>query len=70
MWDIQEGADGIVRFTTSLDFSGYVENEMVRAAVERKFEIIGEALNQLAKRDAAVPRRNLLIHGYAIVNHA
>ena len=52
---------------------------MAQAAVERKFEIIGEALNQLAKLDAAlasripdlpqiVAFRNQLIHGYATVN--
>lgn len=52
---------------------------MVQAAVERKFEVIGEALNQLAKLDPAlaaripdVPQivafRNQLIHGYATVN--
>ena len=51
---------------------------MAQAAVERKFEIIGEALNQLAKLDGAmaaripelsqiVAFRNQLIHGYAIV---
>jgi uncharacterized protein with HEPN domain len=52
---------------------------MAQAAVERKFEIIGEALSQLAKSDAAlaaripdlpqiVAFRNQLIHGYATVN--
>ena len=51
LWDIQEAADAIARFAAGMDFSGYAENEVVRAAVERKFEIIGEALNQLAKRD-------------------
>ena len=51
---------------------------MAQAAVERKFEVIGEALNQLAKLDAAlaaripnlpqiVAFRNQLIHGYATV---
>jgi uncharacterized protein with HEPN domain len=51
---------------------------MAQAAVERKFEIIGEALNQLAKLDGAmaaripdlpqvVAFRNQLIHGYASV---
>lgn len=61
------------------DVKGYVSNELVQAAVERKFEVIGEALNQLAKLDAAmaaripdVPQivafRNQLIHGYATVN--
>lgn len=51
---------------------------MAQAAVERKFEIIGEALNQLAKLDGAmaaripdlpqvVAFRNQLIYGYASV---
>ncbi|MCY1381168.1 hypothetical protein D9M69_690440 [compost metagenome] len=51
----------------------------MQAAVERKFEVIGEALNQLAKLDpslaariADLPQivafRNQLIHGYATVN--
>ena len=54
-------------------------SELVQAAVERKFEVIGEALNQLAKLDqslaaqiADLPQivafRNQLIHGYATVN--
>jgi uncharacterized protein with HEPN domain len=79
LWDVRDAADAIARFTSSLDSSGYAGNEIVRAAVERKFEIIGEALNQLAKRDPALARRipdfrdiisfrNLLIHGYAVVN--
>jgi uncharacterized protein with HEPN domain len=53
---------------------------MLRAAVERHFEILGEALGRLAKvnpnlaaRIPDLPRavafRNLLIHGYAAVNN-
>ncbi len=53
---------------------------MVRAAVERQCEIIGEALAKLAKADEAVAARiserrriiafrNILIHGYADVDH-
>ena len=54
-------------------------SELVQAAVERKFEVIGEALSQLAKLDTdlanripdlpqIVAFRNQLIHGYATVN--
>ena len=52
---------------------------MLRAAVEREFEIIGEAITQLAKLDEPlaarisdrrriVAFRNILIHGYADVD--
>lgn len=79
LWDVREAAKAIQSFTADLDVKGYVSNAMVQAAVERKFEVIGEALNQLAKLDAAmaaripdVPQivafRNQLIHGYATVN--
>ena len=79
LWDVREAAQAIQSFTATLDAKGYVSNELVQAAVERKFEVIGEALNQLAKLDTAmaaripdVPQivafRNQLIHGYATVN--
>jgi len=53
---------------------------MLRSAVERKFEIIGEALNQASRADeeaeSAVPDlskivglRNRLIHAYTSVNN-
>ena len=62
-----------------MDAAAYAGNAMAQAAVERKFEIIGEALGQLAKVDAfmasripdlsqIVAFRNQLIHGYATVN--
>lgn len=52
---------------------------MLRAAVEREFEVIGEALAQLHKTDPSLASRitdlrrivnfrNLLIHGYADVD--
>lgn len=52
---------------------------MLRAAVERELEIIGEALSRLAKLDPAVAARirehrriiafrNVLIHGYSDVD--
>jgi uncharacterized protein with HEPN domain len=62
-----------------MDATAYADSQVTQAAVERKFEIIGEALNQLARVDPAlaaripdrsqiVAFRNQLIHGYATVN--
>ena len=79
LWDVREAALAIQAFTAGMDATSYAGNEMAQAAVERKFEIIGEALNQLTKLDSAlasripdVPQivafRSQLIHGYATVN--
>jgi uncharacterized protein with HEPN domain len=54
---------------------------MLRSAVERQFEILGEALGALRKVDPttaatipalaqAVGMRNALIHGYAVVDQS
>jgi uncharacterized protein with HEPN domain len=80
LWDVQEAADAISRFVAGIDVQIYSDTPLLHSAVERKFEVIGEALNQLAKiaPDLAgqVPNlplivafRNLLIHGYAAVDH-
>ena len=79
LWDVRESALAIQAFTQGMDAAGYAANAMVQAAVERKFEIMGEALKQLSRLDAAlasqIPQmsqiiafRNQLIHGYAKVN--
>lgn len=80
LWDAQAAAVRILEFTRGRTIEEYLRDAMLRAAVERQFEIIGEALRQLtnsapdiAKRipDAGqiVAFRNLLIHGYAAVDH-
>ena len=81
IWDVREAADAILSFIADVDYSTYAESPLIHSAVERKFEIIGEALNLLSKTDPAlagrIPEieriiafRNLLIHGYAVVEHA
>jgi uncharacterized protein with HEPN domain len=81
LWDVRESALAIQAFTNNMNAADYEQNAMAQAAVERKFEIIGEALNQLSKTDASlaakipdlaqiVAFRNQLIHGYATVNAA
>jgi len=79
VFDIQRAAASIAEFTSGLFLEEYQRRPMVRAAVEREFEIIGEALTQLMKVDAAVAVRisdhrrivafrNVLVHGYADVD--
>jgi len=79
LWDVRESALAIQSFTAGMDVAAYSGNAMAQAAVERKFEVIGEALSQLAKLDVSlaaripdlpqiVAFRNQLIHGYATVN--
>ena len=53
LWDVRESALAIQSFVACMDMAAYASNAMAQAAVERKFEIIGEALNQLSKFDAA-----------------
>jgi uncharacterized protein with HEPN domain len=79
LWDVRDSSDTILRFVEGKSLQQYIANPMLRAAVERHFEIIGEALNQLkgvdpgtASRIPSAPQaisfRNLLIHGYANIN--
>jgi uncharacterized protein with HEPN domain len=74
LWDVREAALAIQSFTAGMDARAYADSPVTQAAVERKFEVIGEALNQLAKVDPAlaaripdrsqiVAFRNQLIHG-------
>jgi uncharacterized protein with HEPN domain len=44
LWDIREATAEISGFIEGLDRAGYDASALVRAAVERKFEIIGEAM--------------------------
>jgi uncharacterized protein with HEPN domain len=79
LYDMRQAAVLIADFTTGLDYDAYVADAMVRAAVERQFEIIGEALGKLAIVDPEtagrisdyrriIAFRNILIHGYAGVD--
>jgi uncharacterized protein with HEPN domain len=79
LFDIQTAAKQLDEFTQGKSFTGYSADPMLRSAVERQFEIIGEALAQLAKIDQEaanrisdwrriVDFRNVLAHGYAVVD--
>jgi len=75
LMDIEQAGADIERYTEGATRSDYLEDGMMQAAVERKFEIIGEAMNRLHRSHPAlagriplmrriVDFRNLLSHGY------
>ncbi|MFA6186324.1 MAG: HepT-like ribonuclease domain-containing protein [Phycisphaerae bacterium] len=79
--DIRLACEEIFAFTDGKTFQDYQQNSLLQSGVERQFEIIGEALSRLVKTapEAAgqishykriISFRNILIHGYDIVEDA
>ncbi len=77
--DILQAAEEIQNFVCGMDFKAYQNNAVTKRAVERDFEIIGEALNRIKYMDnellakisehqRIIGFRNILIHGYDIVD--
>ena len=73
LFDILESAKSIEKYIENIDFFQYQKNKMVRRAVERELEIIGEAINALLKNnrnieitsaERIIGMRNRVIHGY------
>ena len=74
LFDIKESIDSIENFLGSeRDFNKYLNNKMLRRAVERELEIIGEAMSRLDKlpsevqissKKQIISMRNRVIHGY------
>jgi uncharacterized protein with HEPN domain len=78
--DILSAADFMQQRAAGLSRDQYLAQEDLQVIFERKFEIIGEALSRLRKSEpalfagirhaaAAVDFRNVLIHGYASIDH-
>lgn len=44
LWDVENACFQIQRFVDGVDYSAYRNNIMLRSAVERQIEIVGEAL--------------------------
>ena len=79
--DIQEAGGHILEFTKGMSEEDYRRSELVKAAVERKFFVIGEALVRIRKEYPAllgrisdpekiIGLRNVLGHGYDIIDDA
>jgi uncharacterized protein with HEPN domain len=74
LFDIQESINSIENYLgEKREFNMYLADKMLRRAIEREFEIIGEALNRIDKLDSSINIsgkrqiigvRNRVIHGY------
>ncbi|HMM41578.1 MAG TPA: DUF86 domain-containing protein [Thermomicrobiales bacterium] len=75
LWDMLDSARHIITWTEQLTFPEYEQDVLVRSAVERRFEVIGEEARGLSQHGpetastlADLPRiiafRTALAHGY------
>jgi len=44
LWDVGEAGNRVIAFTNGKTLEEYAQNDLLRSAVERQLEIIGEAL--------------------------
>ena len=74
-----QACGAIAQFTAGKSRDDYLADRLLRSAIERQFEIIGEALNRAAQLDDTlagqipelrriVGMRNRIIHGYDSVD--
>ncbi|MBC7705249.1 MAG: DUF86 domain-containing protein [Rhodoferax sp.] len=79
--DIRSAADFVKAVTQRVSLEQFKQDRLLRQAVERNFEIIGEAARRLEKDDPAtaagiadyrriIAFRNVLIHGYDVIDPA
>ena len=74
LFDIRESIESIEEYLGDRrDFNIYLSDKMLRRAVEREFEIIGEAMGRIEKINLSIEisskrqiisMRNRVIHGY------
>lgn len=76
---LQAGRD-VKTFVDDRSFDDYKADSLLRSAVERKFEIMGEALTRIRRDDPdilariresrdLISFRNILIHGYDAIDY-
>ena len=79
LWDASRALGHVGTFVADKSHDDYLEDILLRSAVERQLEIVGEALSALRRTDpataalipelhAAVGFRNVLSHEYSAVD--
>lgn len=79
LWDMLDAARAIEEFVGGSTFEEYLSNRMMRGAVERRLEIIGEAARRVSEATrgmfAGIPwtsvvgLRNIIAHEYGEILH-
>jgi len=79
LWDMLDAAQAICRFTEGRTLDDYLEDRMLRGAVERHIELISEAANRVSTSFRIshshiawrhiVAQRHVLGHGYGELKH-
>ena len=54
LWDAREAANAIGFMMSGRSFVDFDDDIILRSAIERQFEILGEALGQLARLDSSL----------------
>jgi uncharacterized protein with HEPN domain len=80
LWDMLIHGRLVLKFVRSETFETYSDNQMLRLAVERSIQIIGEAANRLSDEFRTVhpdipwrpiiKQRHVLVHDYGVIDNA
>src|SRR5690349_6663284 len=79
LWDMLDAAQTIVQMTGGITYDQYLQSRMVKLAVERAIEIVGEAAPRVSTTfqaahpeipwRAIVAQRHVLAHDYGDIQH-
>lgn len=79
LWGMLDAAKAVREFAAGRSFGDYLGDRMLRAAVERHLQIVGEAARRISPelRDAhpeipwrrIIAQRNILVHEYGEIEH-
>jgi uncharacterized protein with HEPN domain len=73
LFDMKTAMESINEFVTDVDFDGFRASKLIRSAVERQLEIVGESVKRIERTGEIVPIenakqiiafRNILAHEY------
>ena len=79
IWDMINAARQVVAMTATLDEASYLQDQVIKLAVERAIEIIGEAARRVSSTFQGVhpeipwrgiiAQRHVLAHDYGQIDH-